>query len=99
MERVEEFCRRLNIKYSEEVAAFLAKGEPLLAEWGTQVVDRERLTAFPIRSDGKGVYTFLFHCGLNCPAADLPEDNSMQRGVKTHLMQGGIFYDKGGVFF
>jgi len=59
----------------------------------------DKYTAFPIRSNGKGVYTFLFHAPADCPVEDLPEDNSMQRAVKAHLLSGGYYYDKGGIFF
>jgi len=59
----------------------------------------DKYTCFPIQSGGRGVYSFLFHVRGDVADADLPENNSMQKAVKQHLLNGGYFYEKGGVFF
>ena len=58
----------------------------------------DKFTGFPLQSNGKAVNSFLFHVPGETEAKDLPEDTSMQRAVKKFILDGGVFYEKGGVF-
>ena len=58
----------------------------------------DKYTVYPTKDDGNDVYSFLFHLSKPVPADELPENSSMQRAVKQYLMQGNVFYSKGGVF-
>lgn len=51
---------------------------------------------YPLKSSGAAVYSFVFKLPAPIPADELPEETSMQRAVKKHLMNGGHVYEKGG---
>ncbi len=53
-------------------------------------------TAFPLKNDGRDVYSYLFHVDGGA-AEDLPENTGMQRAVKEYLKAGNYYYDKGGI--
>ncbi len=57
---------------------------------------------FPIRARGMSVYSFLFNRIASSPAeidhATLPEDTSLQRSIKAHLVGGGYIHEWGGYF-
>lgn len=59
----------------------------------------DRFTGFPLRSDGRAVYTFLYRMPDAEGPEVLPEDSSMRRIVKDWLIAGNYIYEKGGVFF
>ena len=52
--------------------------------------------AFPTCSDGKAHYS-IFKMGKDVPYSDYPENTSIQKAVKKHLLDGGYFYFKGGI--
>ena len=58
----------------------------------------DKYTGFPLKSGGSAVNSFLFHVPEKVELSELPEDSSMQRAVKKYLLDGGMFYEKGGVF-
>ncbi len=57
---------------------------------------------FPIRARGLSVYSFLFNRIATSPAevdpTTLPEDTSLQRSIKAHLIGGGYIHEWGGYF-
>ena len=52
---------------------------------------------FPVKSEGKGVYGFLFHVPSDTPNENLPENTSMQRAVKDYILNSGYIYEKAGI--
>ena len=56
----------------------------------------DRYATYPIKNNGTAVYSFLFNQSKPCAPELLPEDSSMHRLVKKYLMEGNIFYEKGG---
>ena len=57
----------------------------------------DMFAGFPTKSEGSGVYGFLFNCPPDTSKAELPENTSMQRAVKKHLCDGGFIYEKAGI--
>ena len=49
----------------------------------------EDFQLYESEDESKGCYHFLFLVKDDTPAADLPENTSLQRAVKAHLMAGG----------
>ena len=58
----------------------------------------DKFTGFPLKSSSSGVYSYLYHTNKKIPPAELPEGNSMQRAVKKFMLDGNVFYEKGGLF-
>jgi len=56
----------------------------------------DKYVTYPIKSNGKAIYSFLFNQPKPCAPELLPEESSMHRLVKKYLMEGNIFYEKGG---
>lgn len=54
-------------------------------------------TRFPKKSEGKGVFTFVFPQGFNGSLEQLPEDTSLRRAVKQRYLSGGHILDYAGV--
>ena len=54
-------------------------------------------TCYPTRSGVHGVFEYVFAMPENTPYEDLPEDTSMQRGIKKYLLDGNIFYEKAAI--
>ncbi len=52
----------------------------------------------PIKSDGTGVYDYVFLCPKITPVAELPEKTSFAKAVKAHMLAGGYIYGSVGVF-
>ena len=52
----------------------------------------------PIKSDGGGVYEYVFLCKRSTPIAELPEKSSFAKAVKAHMLSGGYIYGSIGVF-
>ena len=57
----------------------------------------DKYTGYPIVGSGGAVYSFLFDQPKRIPVEDLPEKTSMHRKVKQYLLDGNVFYEKGGV--
>lgn len=57
----------------------------------------DQYIAYPLLSQGAAVYSFLYHLSDKVDAADLPENSSMQRAVKKYILNGNVFYEKGGI--
>lgn len=57
----------------------------------------DKYHAYPLLSQGAGIYSFLYHLSGQVEAKDLPENSSMQRAVKQYLLDGNVFYEKGGI--
>ena len=56
----------------------------------------DKYTGYPLISSGQGLYAFVFNLHSPVPAEELPEDTSLRRVIKQHLMNGGYIYEKGG---
>ena len=52
----------------------------------------------PIKSDGSGVYEYVFLCSKTTPVPALPEKSSFAKAVKQHMLRGGYIYGAFGVF-
>ncbi len=52
---------------------------------------------YPLQSQGNGIYPFVYNLKGKAPAETLPENTSMQRGIKKYLLSGHTFYEMGGV--
>lgn len=52
---------------------------------------------FPLNSQGKGIYSFVYNLHEPIPTEELAEDTSLRRAIKTHLLKGGFVYEKGGI--
>lgn len=57
----------------------------------------ERFTRFPVKSNGKGVFEYVFEVSPDTPLESLPEKNSFARSIKEHLLSGGHVHGAGGV--
>lgn len=57
----------------------------------------DKYTGYPIVGSGGAIYSFLFNQPKRIPVEQLPEETSMHRLVKKYLLDGNIFYEKGGV--
>ncbi|NLD87056.1 MAG: DUF5596 domain-containing protein [Clostridiales bacterium] len=54
---------------------------------------------FPIKSQGKAVFTFLFKNQLIKRIEDQTENTSLERAAKRHYLEGKYIYEPAGVFF
>lgn len=56
-------------------------------------------STFPLRSNGTSVIARVFPgcAGGRVPLEKYPEDSTLQRNLKRHMMNGGYLYDTGGV--
>lgn len=52
---------------------------------------------FPIHTEGEDVLNFVFYLKFKS-YEDLPEDTSLQRGLKKLYLEGGRLYEYGGIF-
>ena len=52
---------------------------------------------FPLRSQGKAIYSFVYNLHQPVPTEELAEDTSLRRAIKKHLLNGGFVYEKGGI--
>lgn len=52
---------------------------------------------FPIHTEGEDVLNFVFYLKFKT-YADLPEDTSLQRKLKSLYLEGGRLYEYGGIF-
>jgi len=59
---------------------------------------QDKYVGFPLKSNADGVKSFLYHIKGNVEIKDLPENNSMQKAVKQYMLDGNVFYEKGGIF-
>ena len=57
----------------------------------------EDFELYDSEAESKGCYHFLFLAKDDTPAAELPENSSLQRAVKAHLMAGGGIGSGGGL--
>lgn len=57
----------------------------------------DKYTGYPIVGSGGAIFSFLFNQPKRIPVEELPEETSMHRLVKKYLLDGNIFYEKGGV--
>lgn len=53
---------------------------------------------FPVLSQGKGVFSFLFRRPYKS-LDELPENTTLERRVKAHYISGNFIYEAGGVIF
>ena len=51
---------------------------------------------YPLLSNGKAVYSFIFKVPAPLPTEELPENTTLQRVVKQYMLDGNFFYEKGG---
>ncbi len=58
----------------------------------------DRFTRFPMKSNAKAVFTYVFDALPETPPAELPEKSSFARAIKAHLINGGRVYGASGVF-
>lgn len=58
----------------------------------------DKYHAFPVKSQGAGVYAFLYHLPTQVAPEEVPAGNSMQKAVKEYLCSGNYFYEKAGLF-
>ena len=58
-------------------------------------------STFPLRSNGTSVIARVFPgcAGGSVPLEKYPEDSTLQRNLKRHMLNGGYLYDTGGVVF
>ena len=52
---------------------------------------------FPLQSQGKAIYSFVYNLHQPIPNEELAEDTSLRRAIKQHLLNGGFVYEKGGI--
>jgi hypothetical protein len=52
---------------------------------------------FPLQSQGKAIYSFVYNLHQPIPTEVLSEDTSLRRAIKQHLLNGGFVYEKGGI--
>ena len=52
---------------------------------------------FPLQSQGRGIYSFVYNLHQPIPTEELAEDTSLRRAIKQHLLKGGFVYEKGGI--
>ena len=60
---------------------------------------QEKYTRYQNPANGKGVFDFLFFVPHSTPLADLPEDTSLRKAIKTHYINGGLILEQGGLLF
>lgn len=49
---------------------------------------------YPAKAGMHGVFEYVFSVPQDTPYESLPENTSMQRGIKKYLLDGNIFYEK-----
>ena len=63
---------------------------------------QDQFYGFPVTADGAGVFTFVFNKAApkleDVDFDSLPEETSLQRGVKQLYQNGGYLYEYGGMF-
>lgn len=59
----------------------------------------DRFARFPIKSNGSGVFEYVFMQPQNTPVDLLNETNSLSKAIKSHLKNGKHILDVGGIFF
>ena len=65
---------------------------------GSRVLDfASQYIRFPIHTEGEDVLNFVFYLKFKS-YEDLPEDTSLQRGLKKLYLEGGRLYEYGGIF-
>ena len=52
---------------------------------------------YPIQSQGRAIYSFVYNLHEPIKAEELSEDTSLRRAIKQHLLMGGFVYEKGGI--
>lgn len=74
--------------------------DELLDKESNIVKFRQRFRSLNHKSAGKGIFNFIFNkADMNFELQDLPEDTSLQRGLKKHYMDGKAIYEMEGFFF
>lgn len=58
-----------------------------------------RFTRYPLRRNGSSVYTYVFRGYDPQKPALLPEDTTLQRGLKARLLQETPIFETAGIFF
>lgn len=58
----------------------------------------DRFTRFPVKSDGTSVFSYLYNTTDTENIDDLPENTTMQKAIKKHLLAGGRILNYQGVF-
>ncbi|NLD87057.1 MAG: hypothetical protein GX633_02195 [Clostridiales bacterium] len=67
---------------------------------GSNIVSfQSKFLRFPAKSEGRGVFTFLFPDASIKRHEDLPENTSLERAVKRHYLEGKYIYEQSGIFF
>ena len=57
----------------------------------------DRFMRFPVKSNGGGVYEYVFNKRGTCPPETLVATNSFSRAIKEHLCAGGFVYGAEGI--
>lgn len=74
--------------------------EPALREGSNIMNFRRYFQIFPAQSDGIDVFQYVYQKHVNSPAEvvidELPEDNSLRKGVKEQLQKGNYIYEFNG---
>ena len=76
--------------------------EQILKPTSNILAFQQQFYGFPVTADGTGVFTFVFNKAA--PSLEeldidaLPEETSLQRGVKQLYQKGGYIYEYGGMF-
>jgi len=60
---------------------------------------QSKFMRFPLVSQGRGVFGFLFTDQSIKRLEDLPENTSLERAAKKYLLEGNHLFEQGGVFF
>lgn len=60
---------------------------------------QKKFMRYPLLSAGRGVMNFVFLRPGATNIEDLPEDTTLRRVIKKHLLDGKYMYEMGGVFF
>lgn len=88
-----------------EAKAFICESWLLDPQIPTLLGKETNLTRFgaryergPIKSNGGGVYSYVFLCSPDTPTEDLPEKTSFSKAVKAHMLSGKYLYGSVGVF-
>ena len=88
-----------------EVKAFICESWLLDPQIPALLGKETNLTRFgaryeraPIKSNGGGVYSYVFLCQSSTPTKDLPEKTSFAKSVKQHMLSGKYIYGSFGVF-
>lgn len=67
----------------------------LLDDTSTIITFQKMFHLFPIQSIDATIYKFVFQCEP-CPPEQLPEATTLQRNIKTYLLEGGHMHTGGG---